>query len=323
MLDYQGKKFHAFLKREIEKAKKGENSKVDSMIKAVEMLKVGKATVYQYFNTEQLSRKTVTKILTTFNVSEWDIWGEGDSAAYDSSHSDEMKQKLENLIQEYINTGKIIRRADGTLSMSPEALIEMQEKANVYGEAAVMYLNDNTVNQSNAKEIGQIEDQEDRDGNTKFTEISPGRYRMKVDLVPNFAKAGYLAGFEDPTHVEEFPKHEVTVTKYHKGKYMAFEVEGDSMDNGSIASVPDGCTITGRDIKRDLWESRLHVHKYPYWIFVHRTEGILVKMIKHQDLETGDIILESLNPDKDKFADIPINLNDVYKIFNVVKRELD
>lgn len=176
---------------------------------------------------------------------------------------------------------------------------------------------------ANAKIIGEIDDLEDNDGNTKFTEISPGRYRMKVDLVPNYARAGYLAGFEDHTYVEELPKHELTVTKYHKGKYLAFDVVGDSMFDGSIDSVPDGCIVTGREIYKDHWKNRLHTHAYPNWVFVHKTEGILVKLIKSQNLETGDIVLESLNPDKNDYPDININLNDVYKIYNVVKRELD
>lgn len=180
-----------------------------------------------------------------------------------------------------------------------------------------------TTKKGNAIFIGDLEDQEDSDGNTKFIEISPGRYRMKVDLVPTTARAGWLSGFEDPTHLEELPKHEVTVTKYHKGKYTAFESEGDSMDDGSIESIPDGCVITGRDIRRELWTSKLHVHRFPNWIFAHKTEGVVVKRIKSQNLLTGDIVLYGLNPDKVAYPDIHINLDDVYKIFNVVKRELD
>src|SRR5690606_18729032 len=58
---------------------------------------------------------------------------------------------------------------------------------------------------SNARDIGEILD--DDQGNTKFVEISPGRYRMGVELVPEYAKAGYLTGFADPEYLEDLPKH--------------------------------------------------------------------------------------------------------------------
>lgn len=276
MIDYQGKKFHSFLKNEIEKAKKGTQSKVSSMNDAIEMMGVSSGTMYQYFKAENISAKTVKKILNIFSATEDEVFGDG--------HKHPSVQSSEDQYQ-----------SSPTLD----------------------------TNNSNAKYIGDLNDQYDSDGNTKFVEISPGRYRMKVDLVPNFAKAGYLAGFADPSHIEEYPKHEVTVTKHHVGRYKAFDVEGDSMTDGSIESVPDGCIITGREIKRELWESKFHVHKFPNWIFVHKTEGILVKRIKSQNLSTGDLVLEGINPDKDKFPDISINLDDVYKVFNVVKRELD
>lgn len=173
---------------------------------------------------------------------------------------------------------------------------------------------------SNARLIGEIP--EDNPENTKFIEISPGRYRMSVPLVEYQAKAGYLMEYADHTFIEELPRHEITVSKYHRGRYIAFEVDGDSMDDGSINSIPDGCIITCREIKRDLWSSKLHTHKYPNWVFVHKTMGVVVKQILSQNLETGVLVLHSLNPNKILHPDYEIHLDDVLQILNVVKREL-
>lgn len=172
----------------------------------------------------------------------------------------------------------------------------------------------------NARIIGEIP--EENPENTKFIEISPGRYRMSVPLVEYQAKAGYLMEYADHTFIEELPRHEITVSKYHRGRYIAFEVDGDSMDDGTINSIPDGCIITCREIKRDLWSSRLHTHKYPNWVFVHKTKGVVVKQILSQDMETGVLVLHSLNPDKKLYPDYEIHLDDVLQILNVVKREL-
>jgi len=175
---------------------------------------------------------------------------------------------------------------------------------------------------SNAKFIGVLGDKEDLEGDTKYTEISPGRYRMKVKFVADTAKAGFLNGFKDPEYIEELPFREITVDFFPRGKYMAFEAEGDSMDDRSIYAIPDKTILTARELDQDKWRPKLHSHKYPNWIFVHKYEGILVKQIASQDFEAGVITLRSLNPNKTLFPDKELLLKDICAIYNVVKREL-
>lgn len=172
----------------------------------------------------------------------------------------------------------------------------------------------------NAIDIGNLRD----DKFSQLIEISPGRFRMKVELVPVYAQAGYLSDFADPQYLEDLPVHYFTTTHPAKGKYRAFEVYGDSMDNGNIyEAIPSGIVVVGREVDRQHWTSKLHNHKWKNWIFVHKTEGIVVKQIAHQDLETGNITLRSLNPDKEKYPDFTINLDDVAQIYNVIKREIE
>lgn len=172
----------------------------------------------------------------------------------------------------------------------------------------------------NAVDIGSIDD----DQISELVEISPGSYRMKVELVPIYAQAGYLNDYCDEQFLGELPVHYFTTKFPAKGRYRAFEVYGDSMDNGDIKeAIPSGITVIGRELERRYWSSKLHSHKWKNWIFVHKTEGIVVKQIAHQDLDTGNITLRSLNPDKRKYPDFTINLDDVRQIYNVIKRELD
>ena len=155
-------------------------------------------------------------------------------------------------------------------------------------------------------------------------EISPGRWLMTVELVPVYAQAGYLSGYGDDHFLEELPKHSFTTNVLAKGKYRAFEVAGDSMDNGDIKeAIPDGIVVVGREVDKQYWTSKFHTHKWPNWLFVHRTEGVVVKQIASQNLTTGEITLTSLNPDKSKYPDFTINLDDVNQVYNVIKREVD
>ncbi|WP_099368115.1 LexA family transcriptional regulator [Sphingobacterium sp. 1.A.4] len=179
----------------------------------------------------------------------------------------------------------------------------------------------NTAINSNGKYIGQFTDEviyKDEDGNNIFYEISPGRYLMKTKLITEKAKAGYLLGYDNQEFIEELPSHTITVTEFHRGQYLSFEVFGDSMDNGKRGSLGHGDIVTARNIDRIYWRSKLHTHTWDFFVFVTRSEGILIKQIAKHDVEHGKVILGSLNEDKDRYPDIEISLDDVEQIFNVV-----
>jgi phage repressor protein C with HTH and peptisase S24 domain len=61
---YQGEKFRQYL----------ESVKI-SVTRAADILGVSRQTVYQYFKSDNLTRETVSKILTSFSVYKQEIWG--------------------------------------------------------------------------------------------------------------------------------------------------------------------------------------------------------------------------------------------------------
>ena len=172
-------------------------------------------------------------------------------------------------------------------------------------------------NKSSAKQIGEL-NYPLEPGETPFIELGEGQYLMVMPLVNEYAYAGYLSGYADPEYVEELSKHTIIVTKQHRGTYRAFEIVGDSMDDGSKESIPDGSIATGREIQRHLWKSPFHTHRFKDYIIVHETEGILNKRISKHDVEKGIITCNSLNPDKETYPDFKLHLDEVKQIFNIV-----
>lgn len=138
---------------------------------------------------------------------------------------------------------------------------------------------------------------------------------VMVSVVGQYAAAGYLSGFADETYIEELPKVPFFIDHEVKGKYMGFEVRGDSMDDNSVNSIIEGDTLICRQIKPDLWYNKLHIQKW-YFVIVHKEEGIIVKQITDHNPETGDITIHSLNS---FYPDRVLNLRDVAQLFNVVQ----
>lgn len=136
-----------------------------------------------------------------------------------------------------------------------------------------------------------------------------------IPLVNQFAYAGYLDGYTDATYMDQLPKIPFIVDKEGHGNYIAFEVKGDSMNNGTEESYLEGDRLYCREIAPYLWAtSKLHLRKWDF-VIVH-TDGIIVKRIIDHDVENHTITIHSLN---DMYPDRVIDLCDVKQIFNVIE----
>lgn len=144
--------------------------------------------------------------------------------------------------------------------------------------------------------------------------IKPITNFKNVPLVTVKAMAGYTTGFGDDEFIASLPTVPVVVDRNYAGRYVCFECEGDSMDDGSRKSICDRDVVLARSVPRDLWRGKLHLNDW-YFVIVHR-DGVVIKQITKHDTETGFITCHSLNP---LYEDFLINLDDVKELFNVVK----
>ncbi len=136
-----------------------------------------------------------------------------------------------------------------------------------------------------------------------------------IPLVNQYAYAGYLDGYADITYLENLPQVPFIVDREGRGNYLAFEVRGDSMDNGTQESYVDGDRLYCREVQRHLWASyKLHLRHWDF-VIVHE-DGILLKRIIDHDVENHLITIHSLNPE---YPDRVIDLADVKQIFNVIE----
>lgn len=141
---------------------------------------------------------------------------------------------------------------------------------------------------------------------------------MLVPLVQQYAYAGYLNGFGDEEYVSDLPKVPFLVDHEYHGRYVCFEVKGDSMDDGSKNSYEQGDIVLCREINPIYWKSRLHYNSWDAFVIVHRSEGVIIKQITDHNVDEASITIHSLNP---FYQDRTLHLCDVYKLFNVVKTQ--
>lgn len=158
-----------------------------------------------------------------------------------------------------------------------------------------------------------------KEDSTEFRHLGDDQYLVICPLVEQYAYAGYVSGWSDPTYVDDLPRHTVTMKNLTLGVYRAFVVRGDSMDNGLRGSFADGDILTARKLYQKHWRNKLHIHQYKYFILV-TAEGIQIKEITEHRVDEGVIVCHSLNPDKKKYPDFEMSLADVREIYYVKAR---
>lgn len=105
------------------------------------------------------------------------------------------------------------------------------------------------------------------------------------------------------------------IDKVYHGKYVAFEVDGDSMDDGTRKSFQRGDVVLARMLDRQHWTTNLHITTWPFWV-VCWGNNIRLKQIVSQG--EGNITLHSLNPSPE-YTDFTLPLDDVNMLFNVIE----
>ena len=133
----------------------------------------------------------------------------------------------------------------------------------------------------------------------------------RVPLVNQYAYAGYLAGYQDQEYIDQLPIIPFDSEDDPNSRYMAFEMKGNSMDDGSRYSYIDGDKLFCQEIPLRMWDtSKLHTMNWNF-VIVYK-EGIIVRKIIDHDIQNRTIVVHPLN-------DELINLVDVYQIFHVLE----
>lgn len=138
---------------------------------------------------------------------------------------------------------------------------------------------------------------------------------LNIPFIPIHAQAGYGRGYGDEEYIESLPTYPVIVDKNYKGKYRVFEVNGDSMDDGTRNAIYNGDKVLCREVKRELWTSKLHIKNW-HFVICMKNDGITIKQITEHDVENCTITCHPLNP---IFENFEVDLNDVAELYNVIK----
>lgn len=158
----------------------------------------------------------------------------------------------------------------------------------------------------------------ENNNSNSFIRLENGQYIMSMPLAEFNIQAGLLDHYQDIDYLKGLDKHSIIVDEPVRGRYVAFRVKGDSMDNGSNESIMQNSIVTTRELQRTHWTTKLRTRDFPYWvIYTSQSRYPLLKEITNHDTVNGTITCHSLN-DGPEYQDFELPLDDVQALFYVV-----
>lgn len=151
----------------------------------------------------------------------------------------------------------------------------------------------------------------------EFKQREDGKILMEVPVVPIAALGSPQDDYATIIADEDTERMSFVVDGVHHGQYVAFRVDGDSMDDGTRNGFARRDIVLVRELARDKWMPRLHFRQWPYWVIVFGN-NVRIKQIVDQDEQTGAITLHSLNPSPE-YTDFTLQLDQVSRLYNVVQ----
>ena len=121
-----------------------------------------------------------------------------------------------------------------------------------------------------------------------------------IAFVPVKATAGYMAGYGDPSYIDEL--NTFTLPMLAPGNYRAFEIVGDSM-----MPTPSGSIIVGEKV-----EEVENVKSTDTYIVISRGEGIVYKRIEKVVKGKKQLTLISDNP---AYQPYTVNTSDIAELW--------
>lgn len=161
------------------------------------------------------------------------------------------------------------------------------------------------------------EDFSNKNGNN-FIQLPNGQFYMLMPLAEFKIQAGFLDHYQDADFLMDLSQHGILVDKPVQGRYVAFRVSGDSMDDSTSNSITQNSIVSTRELQRHLWISKLRFKDFPYWvIYTTQSKTPLLKEIIEHNVEEGYIICHSLNQSPE-YSDFKLDMDDIQALFYVI-----
>lgn len=154
-----------------------------------------------------------------------------------------------------------------------------------------------------------------------ISKLAPGKYLISVPLIIGSQYRKYINQHDDKLFIGLLPKIGFVIDQVSTGKYRAFEISNDSMDDGTTEGIPNKSVVLGKLTPVNKLMSIVRDNPKTLWIINH-DESVMCKKITAFDKKNKTVRCHSLN-NSPEYSDFKININEVKHFYRVIKRQVE
>ncbi len=147
-----------------------------------------------------------------------------------------------------------------------------------------------------------------------------GKYYMVTPLVLAELHQRYIQHIVNREKQANEMKTGFLVEGLEERNYRAFEISGDSMNNGSINAIPNKAIVLGTRFTTEEISKQSESCLNQTVVLVLK-DRITCKLLSQIDIENGSVRCSNLNGSPE-FQDFDLLLTDIVEVFKVVKKQL-
>lgn len=149
--------------------------------------------------------------------------------------------------------------------------------------------------------------------------LGPNKDIISAPLVSVMMQSEYIQKHDSLDFLKELAHIHFVIETAEMENYISFEVIGNSMEDGSIHSIPNQAIVLGKEIDIEN-HSKILILKDKVVVLVYN-DSLLCKKIMNYDEKRGIITCHSLNTSPE-YADFEVSLVEVNCLFEVIKKQM-
>ncbi len=150
-------------------------------------------------------------------------------------------------------------------------------------------------------------------------QLENGKVLLKVPLLPTELQQDFLNKQNEDVFIKRLIRMDFLLQSPDDTFYMAFEISGDAMDNGTSYSIPNGTLVLGKKVDKFKLHSNKGLRNKAF-VFICANR-IICKSITAISMDLETIICHNLNPSPE-YKDFEIQMNEVSDVYEVIKRQV-
>lgn len=152
-----------------------------------------------------------------------------------------------------------------------------------------------------------------------IAKLAPGKYLILAPLVLSELYGKFSKQYAKKVFVHTLPRTGFVLDRVSVAQYIAFEISNDSMDDGSLKSIPVKAIVLGKLIPHEKLQGHIKTNLGSPSILVYKG-NVMCKIIGDYHKRNKTMVCKSLK-DSPEYTDFEIKIKEIEQLYTIIGKQ--